>query len=160
VEQTKTWMAGTSPAMTRSSPLRLRRGSLRPGAAFGHELIELGPVLGETQALEELDELALPVFEPAQGFPAKFVESAGAARGPVPAPRAAEAFVAVIVPAPARVRPTSHASSPYEISEDQKPDRPVDHEAQDHQGDPDRLRDFVEPSGNFIELRGDIHGEP
>src|SRR5262249_7370724 len=51
---------------------------------------------------------------------------------------------------------TVHASSPYEISEDQKTDRPVDHEAQDHESNPDRLRYFVE----LVELRGDIHGEP
>src|SRR5262249_54293285 len=59
----------------------------------------------------------------------------------------------VIVPAPAGVRPTVHASSPYEISEDQEPDRPPNHEAQDHERDPEWLR-------HLVEFRGDIHGEP
>src|SRR5262249_37195041 len=89
-----------------------------------------------------------------------FIKSAVAAGRAVPATRARETFLLGIVPASARVRPTAHASSPYEISEDQKADRPPDHEAQDHEGDPDRLRHLVEPAWDFIELRGDIHGEP
>jgi hypothetical protein len=68
-----------------------------------------------------------------------------------------EAILAVVVPMSTRVRPAVHvSSSPYEISEDQKTDRPPDHEAQDHEGNPERLRYLVE----LFELRGDIHGEP
>src|SRR5207244_9393193 len=80
-------------------------------------------------------------------------EGAIAAGRAMPPARTLEALLAVIVPASARVRPTAHASAPYEIGEDEKPDRPIGHEAQDHEGNPDRLR-------HFIELRGDIHDEP
>src|SRR4029077_929123 len=79
----------------------------RAGAAIGHELVELGAVLGEAQALEEFDELALLLFEPAQGLYAVFVEGAVAAGRAVPAAGTFEALLAVIVPTPARVRPTA-----------------------------------------------------
>src|SRR5689334_429313 len=100
--------------------LRLRLGALRARTAVGHELIELGAVLGEAQALEELDELALLLFEPAQGLFAVFVEGAVAAGRAVPASGTSETVLLDVVPASACVRPTAHASSPYEISEDQK----------------------------------------
>ena len=57
-------------------------------AAVGHELVELGLVLGVAQALEELAELALLLLEPVQGFRAILVEGAVAARL-LPAPAAA-----------------------------------------------------------------------
>src|SRR6202011_5740338 len=137
----------------RASRLRLRLGALRARAAIGHELVELGAVLGEAQALEELDELALLLLEPAQGLYAICVEGAIAACRAVPTSGTREPVRPIIVPTSARVRPTAHASAPYEIGEDEKPDRPIGDEAQDHEGNPDRLR-------HFIELRGDIHDEP
>src|SRR5215469_9100412 len=58
--------------------LRLRLRSLATGsiAALGHELVELGSVFGETQALQEFLELALLFFEPAQRVGAIFIECA------------------------------------------------------------------------------------
>src|SRR6266536_2539817 len=75
------------------------RLDLRPGrpavaaAALGHELVELGLVLGVAQALQELLELTLLLFEPPQGLGAIFVERPVAARARIaaagPAPRGA-----------------------------------------------------------------------
>src|SRR5580692_10857065 len=62
-----------------SSALR-RRGRLRAVAPVGHELVELGLVLGHTQALEEFAKLALLVLETAQRLGAVVVEGAVAAR--------------------------------------------------------------------------------
>ena len=47
--------------------------------AIGHELIELGAVLGVTQLVEKVAELALFIFEPLQGFSAVVVEGVVAA---------------------------------------------------------------------------------
>src|SRR5262249_53194960 len=137
-----------------------RLGAVRARAALGHELVELGAVLGKAQALEELDELALLLLEAAQRLFAVFVESAVAAGRAVPAPRTGATVPVVVVPASACLRPTAHASAPYAIGEDEKADRPIGDEAQDHEGDPDRLRYFLKPTRDFVELRGDIHGEP
>ena len=56
-----------------------RRFGLRPIAALGHEGVELGLVLGETQAIEKFAELALLVFQPLQSLAAVFVEGVIAA---------------------------------------------------------------------------------
>jgi len=48
-------------------------------APLGHELIELGSVLGKTQPLQKFLELALFFLEPAKRIGAIFVESAIAA---------------------------------------------------------------------------------
>ena len=61
------------------SGFRLRRRALGPPAALGHELIEFGLVLGMTQAVEKILELALFFFSAAQGFRAVFVKGAIAA---------------------------------------------------------------------------------
>jgi hypothetical protein len=45
-------------------------------APFGHELVELRAVLGKAQPPQELLELALLFFEPAQRIGAVFIESA------------------------------------------------------------------------------------
>src|SRR5579863_8382165 len=55
---------------------RLRRFAAGAVAAFVHELVELGAILGKAQALQELLEFALFIFEPAQGFGAVIVEGA------------------------------------------------------------------------------------
>ena len=65
---------------TVASGLGLRlRAFRRPAAALGHELIELGLVLGMPQAVEECLEFALFFFEPAQCFVAVLVKGAIAA---------------------------------------------------------------------------------
>ena len=69
------------PIVVTASGLRLRRRCFGAAAALGHELVEFGLVLGVAQAVEELLELALLLFEAAQGFGAVFVEGAVAARG-------------------------------------------------------------------------------
>ena len=61
--------------------LILRRRGLWATAALGHELVEFGLVFGMTQAVEKCFELALFLFEAAQGFRAVFVKGAVAARG-------------------------------------------------------------------------------
>jgi hypothetical protein len=59
--------------------LRLRSVVTGAIALLGHELVELGPVLGKTQPLQELLKLALFFLESAQRIGAIFVESAIAA---------------------------------------------------------------------------------
>jgi hypothetical protein len=65
----------------RLSVLRLRWWTLGTAAALGHELVELGLVLGVTQTVEKLLELALFFFEASQSFDAVFVKGVVAARG-------------------------------------------------------------------------------
>ncbi len=57
------------------------RACFRLVLAVGHELIELGTVLGETQAFQELTELALLILEALQRLLAVLVEGPVAARG-------------------------------------------------------------------------------
>src|SRR3954454_20889125 len=109
--------------MIRSGGAGRRRIALRRGrrfrgvrtAAVGHGMVELGLVLGEAQALEELEELLLLLFEPAQGLGTIFVERAVAARGALGCGvRARVAAVVVMPTAPAAVcvLPASHPSAP------------------------------------------------
>jgi hypothetical protein len=56
--------------------LRLRSVVTGAIALLGHELVELGPVLGKAQPLQKLLELPLFLLEPAQRVGAIFVESA------------------------------------------------------------------------------------
>src|SRR6267378_4451859 len=60
--------------------LRRRRRLRRPAAPLRHELVELRFVLGVTQPVEEVAELALLLLEPAQGLGPVFVERPVAAR--------------------------------------------------------------------------------
>src|SRR5207247_2027677 len=96
----------------RRSALGLRLGAGAPAAALGHELIELGLILGVTQALQKFLELALLLLEPAQGLAAIFVDRPVPARpgitAAVPAPRGA---LGVVPPAAAAIMPTSHHPS-------------------------------------------------
>src|SRR5438270_4430058 len=57
-----------------------RRRRCRPIAPFVHELVELGLVLGVTQAIQEALELGLLFLEPLQRLLAVFVKGAIAAR--------------------------------------------------------------------------------
>ena len=59
--------------------LRLRSVATGAVAALGHELVELGPVFGKAQSLEELLKFALLFLEPMQRIGAIFVEGAIAA---------------------------------------------------------------------------------
>jgi len=52
---------------------------LRPAPPFGHELVELGLVLGEAQPVQESAELFLLFLQPAEGFRAVLVKRAIAA---------------------------------------------------------------------------------
>src|SRR5947207_15883579 len=79
------------------SVLRRRRRIARAIAAVGHELVELGLVLGKTQALQKGVELALLVFQPAQRVFSVFIERTVAARSRrlPPRPSATHAFTSV-----------------------------------------------------------------
>ena len=61
--------------------LRLRSVVTGAIAPLGHELVELGLVLGMAQAVEKLFEFALLVLEVAEGLRAIFVKRPIAARG-------------------------------------------------------------------------------
>src|SRR5689334_4308169 len=70
--------------------MRRLRGAI---AAFGHELVELGLVLGEAQPVEKLPEFLLLVLETLQGLHAVIVEGAIAAgRREAPGTAAAHAI--------------------------------------------------------------------
>ena len=60
--------------------LLIRRRGRRARPAFGHELVELGLVLGEAQALEEGAELLLLFLQAAEGLGLVFIEGAVAGR--------------------------------------------------------------------------------
>src|SRR6185312_1669219 len=128
------------------SPSALRRGRRRVRtAALGQELIELGLVLGKAQAVEEAAELALFLFEPAQGIGAVLVEGAIAAAVVPPAPAASSLVAPLIVPAAiAAMSPATHSSTPDEKGQERKAHRPEQDEARDRQGDPGRLADIVQ----------------
>src|SRR5579885_1324531 len=160
----------------------VRRRLRRMIAPLGHELVELGLVLGHAQAIEEVAELALLVLEPAQGLGAIFVEGPIAARG-IMRPRRAAAHLRahpvhlalhalhLVLPAvvAAVVITASHASAPYREGEDCETQRPEGPEAEDDQRDPGGFAEFVELGGdghgqprvnvNSIYIYGGVHGE-
>src|SRR5262252_2301932 len=129
----------------------LRRRSLgRRGAvaALGHELVELGLILGHAQALEEFAEFALLVLEPAQRLAAVLVEGAVAARRRPAVAMAVTVSVhlgtqavhlrlhAVLPLVVATSTPATHFPAPDRDTEDDETDRPPEDEAEDHQNDP------------------------
>src|SRR5215475_16011617 len=92
---------GPGSGKDQTSGLRLGlRAAFGAAAAVGHELVKLGLVLGLAQALEELAELALLLFEPLQGLGAVLVEGVIAARLRPPPP-AAPAALAILHSVPA-----------------------------------------------------------
>src|SRR6476646_4864380 len=96
------------------------RTRARPVAPLGHELVELGLVLGHAQSVEELVELALLLLEPPQRFGAVLVEGSVAARPlrRLP-PRPGAPHAGILVPAAHRMTsPATHASPPYQEGED------------------------------------------
>src|SRR5687767_9848259 len=119
--------------------------ALRLVAAVGHELVELGLVLGLAQAVEEIAELLLLFLEALQRLGAVFVEGGIAARA---APRAAPPLIhpAFLLAVPAAATSASHASTPYQVSQEREADRPRDDEGQNQQGDPGRLAHIVHAS--------------
>src|SRR5690349_16611365 len=152
-------MSRRRPSSNSARALGLRRGRLRwrrrwlvgAGAAVGHELVELGLVLGGAQLVEELAEFALILLEAAQGLLAIFVEGDVAARG-VATPAVLPGLVLVarahavrdVPTAGVAVLPATHAPTSFHVEEDGQPDRPEEDEAGDHQGDPGGLAPIVE----------------
>src|SRR4051794_39027353 len=131
------------------SALRLvvRRGRAR--LVLRHERVELFLVLGVAQAVEEIPELDLLLFEALQGLGAVLVEGAVAARLRTETAEAeATALHATAHPLhlvlhplhlvrPAiLVTPATHFSAPECEKEKGKPDRPPDDETEDGHGDP------------------------
>src|SRR5260370_6796114 len=93
-----------------NSVLRGRRCVRWPVAPVGHELIELGLVLGHPQAVEEIAELALFLLEPAQRFAAVVVEGTVAA-GRIP--RCALITSGLTSPVETPEMSATHSSAPY-----------------------------------------------
>src|SRR5690606_41081084 len=130
---------------------RRRRVVLLRRAALGHELVELGLVLGEAQPLQELLELALLVLEPAQRLGAVFVERRVAARRRLPEAVTARAFahpvhlrlhpLHLVLPAlRAAIASASHRSAPYHERQCREAERPPQHEGNDDDRDHRRFR--------------------
>src|SRR5664280_155761 len=141
----------------------LRRRGFRPVAALGHELVELGLVLGEAQAIEKFAELTLLFLKTLQRIAAVFVEGVVAAGGRGTPRRGASHLRAnpvhlalhtlhLVLPAVVTaVISASHSSAPYCEGEDDEAERPPGHEAEDDQRDPGGFAEF-------IELRSKGHG--
>src|SRR5690242_18775857 len=140
------------------SGLGLRRRTAWTIAPLGHELVELGLVLGHAQAGEEIAELALFLLESAQRVRAVLVEGTIAARArlapPVGARTRALGALGLIMPAAeAAIFPATHSSAPYGEHQDRKTNRPPEDEAEDHQRDPGGV-------SQFVEFRSDGHERP
>src|SRR5688572_3079889 len=108
----------------------LRRGR-RAVATLGHELVELGLVLGLAQAVEEALEFLLLILEAAQRLLAILVEGAIAARREAATEATAEiaeGFRAFLLPAAeTATRATEHPSTPYRKGQDRQTQRPPGH---------------------------------
>src|SRR5262245_7897309 len=128
-----------------------RRGRAGAAAALRHELIELSLVLRHPQAREKILELALLLFEPAQGFLTIFVERPVPTRAcRLPPGPGLTHLVGLSGPASHATFPATHSSAPNDEGQGGKADRPPDAEAEDHQRDPGRF-------SQLIELRNDRH---
>src|SRR5499427_140004 len=126
------------------SALGLRR-VLRATGALGHELVEFGLVLGVPQAVEELLELALLLFEAAQSFRAILVKSPVAARRGSPAPPSARVSLTARLPvARAASHPMCHSPAADQIAQNDEAERPPNQKTHHCQGDPGRVAEIVE----------------
>src|SRR3954447_3625856 len=137
---------------------RLRRCAV-PIAPLGHELVELGFVLGEAQAIKEVAKFALLFFETPKRLRPIFVEGAVAAgRRLAPAPRSVPGTSAyplelvlhpghLVFPAFDAVSTAAHSSTPNNKGQEREAHRPPDYEAEDHQTNPGRKSQFVELGG-------------
>src|SRR5262245_11033561 len=120
-------------------------------STLGHELVELGPILRQSQPFEKLAELTLLFLEPAERVGAVLIKRAVAAGGRISPPTtpgtspgsAAHAGAHPIHPALHAIDlvlpmllSASHSSAPDGESEGTNPKRPPDHEAKDDQRDP------------------------
>jgi len=127
--------------------LRLRSVVAGAIAPLGHELVELGPVLGEAQPLQKLPKLALFFLESTQRVGAIFVESAIAARARSRSPpvNATEHAIHRVLPsAHAVVVRATHSSTPNHEGEDGEAQRPPPDKAQNHQHDPGWFSELIE----------------
>src|SRR6266404_1098708 len=140
-------------------------------AAIGHELVELGLVLGEAQFVQEALELALLLFEAAQSLLAVFVEGGVAAAGLLaPAPATVPALVRTTLVALVRtalvalvmasiplaaiaVFPASHAFAPDQEDQHSEANRPAEGKSnhrQAHQcGPAELLQSLSQPHHNL-----------
>src|ERR1700730_12499704 len=137
------------------SSVRLRLGvwgaiGLRPVAAFSHELVELGLVLGMPQAIEELAELALLLFESPQRLGAVLIEgmiATGARSTPPLATARAHSSAHTIhlllhtlhlaVPTVhTMVIPAAHSSAPNDEGQRRKAQGPPETKPEDRESDP------------------------
>src|SRR2546430_689647 len=134
-------------SVVEASALRLVVRRHRTLLVLRHEGVELFLVLGVAQAVEEIAEFDLLLFETLQGFDAVFVEGAVAARGRTETAegKAAALHAAahplhlvlhplhLVLPA-ILVAPATHFSAPECEKEKGKSDRPPDDEAEDGHG--------------------------
>src|SRR5215831_10464161 len=119
----------------------------RPIAPFRHELVELGLVLGVPQAVEEIADLALLLFESPQGLGAVLVEGTVAAgrRTAPPFTSSAHAIHLLLhtfhltLPTVHTVMiPAAHSSAPDDEGQCRKAQRPPETKPEDHESDPGR----------------------
>src|SRR5262249_55080990 len=145
-----------------------------PTTTFGHELVELGAVLGRPELVEIVAELALLFVELAQRLLAVFVERDVARRmpaAPVTALPGAPFFAArtpllaggltVFGCVPAAVMamlPTGHASTPFQVDQKGEANRPEHDEAEHHQGDPRRLGHLVQSLHHAVHGASSLRG--
>src|SRR4051794_15823880 len=114
-------------------------------ATFGHELIELGLVLGHAKTCQEVLKLPLLFLEPVQGLGAIVVERLVAARAcRVPPGPPTSHLVHACLPAAKSVVEDRHASTPDHERQGRKPNGPPHHEAEDHKCDPCRPSQIID----------------
>src|ERR1700751_4378401 len=120
-------------------------------ATLGHELVELGLVLGSTQAIQKFLEFALFILKSTQRLRSIFVESPISTRSPINRATPPTCTLFRILPPGARASmPTSHALAPYQVGQDRQTNRPVHKEAENHQRNPGWPADL-------IQCRRDVH---